>query len=155
MGSFLMIVDRIQNADLYINMHARFQAAFDFLRQDNIADLETGEYQICGKDVYANVASYETLPADEGECEAHRKYIDLQFIADGKEHIGYSPLEEQALVEEYCDDRDVAFYDGTAPSFVSLSSGMFAIFFPDDAHKPCRYLERSSKVKKIVVKIAV
>ena len=150
-----MIVDRIQNADLYVSMHARFQVAFDFLRQDNISDIEVGEYQICGKDAFARVMTYETLPVDEGYHEAHRKYIDVQFVVDGKEYFGYSPLVDQDVVQEYSEDEDVALYNETSPSFVSLSSGMFAIFFPDDAHKPCRYLESSSRVKKIVVKIAV
>lgn len=39
-----MIVDRIENADLYSNLHSRFQAAFDFLKQDNIEDRDITFY---------------------------------------------------------------------------------------------------------------
>ncbi len=150
-----MIVDHIQNAGLYLNLHERFQVAFDFLRQKNIAALEVGEHQIQGRDVFASVAAYETLPVEDGRHEAHRKYIDLQFVVDGEECFGYSPVMGQDVVEEYCKERDVAFYSVATSSFVTLSTGMFAIFFPDDAHKPCCCLESPSNVKKIVVKIAI
>jgi biofilm protein TabA len=150
-----MIVDRVCNADLYIDIHPLFKEAFAFLNNPDIANIAEGEHQIKGRDVCARVEEYETRPAEEGLHEAHRKYIDIQFIAVGREYVGYSPLVDQPVVTEYSEDRDIAFYDESSPSFVSLSTGMFAIFFPEDAHKPCRYLESSAKVKKIVIKIAV
>jgi len=150
-----MIVDRISNAHLYTNLHPLFAEAFEFLRNSDIAGVAEGEHLIKGREVFAKVEAYDTNPADEGLHEAHRKYIDIQFIVEGKEYVGYAPLVDQAVVTEYSEASDIAFYDEPSPSFVSLSKGMFAVFFPEDAHKPCRYLESSSRVKKIVVKIAV
>jgi len=150
-----MIVDRISNASLYTALHPLFEEAFAFLKDPAIAAVAEGEHLIRGRELFAIVEAYDTRPAEEGLHEAHRKYIDIQFIADGTEYVGYSPLVDQTLVTEYSEARDIAFYDESSPSFVSLSKGMFAVFFPADAHKPCRYLESSSRVKKIVVKIAV
>ena len=150
-----MIVDRISNADLYTSLHPLFKEAFSFLENPDIAGIVEGKHLIKGRELYANVEVYQTRAADEGLCEAHRKYIDIQFIVDGREHVGYAPLVDQRMAEEYSEERDIAFYYEDFPSYIALSTGMFAIFFPGDAHKPCRYLESSSKVKKIVVKIAV
>lgn len=150
-----MIIDRIKNADLYTGLHAHFQKAFDFLRRENLADMEDGRHTVCGSEVYALVQTYETLPADEGHHEAHRKYIDLQYVVEGEEYVGYYPLKNQNVAQEYCDDKDFALYNESSTSFILLSAGMFVILFPDDAHKPGRYLENSGKVKKIVLKIAV
>jgi YhcH/YjgK/YiaL family protein len=150
-----MIVDRISNVDLYINLHPLFKEAFNFLENPDIADIAEGEHLIKGRDLYAKVEVYNTKAADEDLHEAHRRYIDIQFIVDGKEYVGYAPLVDQRVAEEYREEVDIAFYYESSPSFIALSTGMFAIFFPEDAHKPCRYLESSSRVKKIVVKIAV
>jgi YhcH/YjgK/YiaL family protein len=36
-----------------------------------------------------------------------------------------------------------------------LDAGMFAVFFPEDAHMPCILADGPEAVKKVVIKIAV
>jgi YhcH/YjgK/YiaL family protein len=55
----------------------------------------------------------------------------------------------------YNSERDVEFFTGEGGEFFTLSAGMFAIFFPSDAHRPCVQIDESGSVLKVVVKIAV
>jgi len=34
-----------------------------------------------------------------------------------------------------------------------LEAGMFAIFFPQDIHRPCMQIDGPEKVKKVVIKV--
>ena len=41
---------------------------------------------------YMNVDVTETAPASQRLMEAHRDYIDVQYILEGEENIGWQPL---------------------------------------------------------------
>lgn len=149
-----MVIDTLENCTRYENLHPRFKAAFDFLRNPAVYAVPDGRTDIAGDAVFALVQNYETKPIHEGKLEAHRKYIDIQFLADGEEFVGYAPLGNQKIAAAYDADKDVAFYEGES-WFTLLRKGMFAIFFTQDAHLPSRYTEKPSHVKKIVLKVAV
>ncbi len=149
-----MIIDTLNHCHLYESLHPRFKAAFEFLNNPAIRDAPSGRTDIVGDSVFALVQSYVTKPINEGNLEAHRIYIDIQFLADGEELVGYAPLGNQKIVTDYVADTDIAFYEGDA-WFTLLRKGMFAIFFPQDAHLPARHTDTPSSVKKIVLKIAV
>lgn len=59
-----MIFDEKQNLDFYRNLgiEGRYAKAVDFLKNTDLAALEPGKYEIDGKDVYANVTAYTTIP---------------------------------------------------------------------------------------------
>jgi YhcH/YjgK/YiaL family protein len=100
--------------------------------------------------------SYETQPQEERLFEVHRRYVDLQYLLEGRELVCWAPYEELAVEHEYDEERDIAFLSGEARASFLLSAGCFAVFFPRDAHKPnCRAAEKSEKVRKIVLKIPV
>ena len=40
-------------------------------------------------------------------AEAHRKYLDIQYIVKGKEVVGYAPLEQCQLVDEFNEEKDI------------------------------------------------
>lgn len=149
-----MIVDVIENSAAYENLHPLFKPAFAFLKDSANHTAADGRTELCGDKLFALTQSYETKPAQDGRHEAHRKYIDIQFIADGDESIGYAPLADLQIVTEFDPKIDAGFYEGTS-SLVTLRKGMFAVFFPGDAHMPCRHTGKSASVKKIVIKVAV
>ncbi len=67
---------------------------------------------------------------------AHRRYLDVQYVAEGTERIGYAPLTEQwKVVEPYDEAKDVAFYDARG-DLIEVPAGSFAIFGPQDIHAP-------------------
>ena len=106
--------------------------------------------------MFALPQSYETAPAAEKRFEAHRRYLDIQYILSGEEVIHYALAERLEISEPYHDERDVMFFrDGGASSATLLRAGDFAIYFPHDAHQPGCFHTTPVAVRKIVIKIAV
>ncbi|MBU0951339.1 MAG: YhcH/YjgK/YiaL family protein [Elusimicrobia bacterium] len=151
-----MIIDRIEDYKKHCLMHSHFEKVFEYLKNGVSADTKDGKYEILGKDVFAIVQSYETVAAGEKLFEAHRIYIDIQYVVSGTETIQWHPVKLLDLATEYNSEKDAAFYklDKNA-SILKMSPGFFAVFFPEDGHIPGCLLDKSSLVKKVVVKIRV
>jgi len=149
-----MVIDTIENCSRYESLHPRFKAAFEFLKRSDIGATPVGRIDLDGTSLYALTQAYETKPIQEGKLEAHKKYIDIQFILEGEEFMGYAPLKNQATAKPFDAEKDCGFYDGES-WFTLFRKGMFAIFFPQDAHLPGRHTEKSTHVKKIVLKVSV
>lgn len=149
-----MIIDKIINADLYNGMGSKLKQAFDFIKKTDFANMAPGKYEIDGSNVYAMVQQYETKPLDQGAWEAHRKYIDVQYMVSGKELMGYSCIEGMKTKIEYDESRDCLFLEGEG-DFFKVDEGFFVIFAPQDAHMPCIEYKKPETVKKVVVKVAI
>jgi biofilm protein TabA len=149
-----MILDTIDNTRLYVGLHARFAKALEILRDKTLSQKEDGKYAVDGENIYYTIQHYTTKPLNEGKLEAHRKYIDIQFLLSGEEVLGYTPLKGLTISEEYNPAKDIAFYKTPEQlTKVILEPGLFCILFPDDAHLPCRQLTGPEEVKKAVIKI--
>ncbi len=149
-----MIVDRIDNSHLYSGLSAVIAKALKILKDDNPAAKPDGRYEIDGDNLFYIVQRYKAKPLSQGRLEAHQKYIDVQFIAQGQELMGFSPLDNLEVQEPYNESKDIAFYNSPAKiSTIILKSGMFCILFPEDAHMPGLQLGESSNVLKIVIKL--
>lgn len=146
-----MIFDRIENAHLYTALGSRIAKAFEYLQTADFTRLAPGRYDIDGDNLFAMVNAYETKERDECELEGHRQYIDLQFMVEGSELIGYAPLSNQLLSVKQVSEEDCQFFQGEA-SFILLEEGMFALLLPADLHMPCIRASHE-RVKKVVVKI--
>ena len=149
-----MIIDRITNAYLYSSLSPAFKRAFEYLQQTDLGALANGKYEIDGENMYISVQEYDTKPKEQGKWEAHRRYIDIQYIIRGTEQIGCAHLAGLALTQAYDANRDVAFFSGEG-DFSTMQEGMFMVLFPEDAHMPCIAVGAPSPVKKAVVKISV
>ncbi len=149
-----MIIDKIENIDFYSNIPEKIAKALTFLKNTNFTDQQDGKHPIEGNNLFYIVQRYQTKPLTEGKFEAHKKYIDIQYLVSGEEIIGYTPLDNLEIVEPYNEQNDCAFYK--APEKITtlfLTPGSFAIFFPHDAHMPCRQLNTPTDVLKVVVKV--
>ena len=149
-----MIIDKIENIDFYSKISESIAKALTFLKNTNFIAQQDGKYHIEGNDLFYIVQRYQTKPLTEGKFEAHKKYIDIQYIVSGKELIGYTLLNNLEIIEPYNEQTDCAFYK--APEKITtllLNPGNFAIFFPHDAHLPCRQLNTPADVLKVVVKV--
>ena len=147
-----MILDRIENAALYQNIHARFKSAFDYIASIDIHSIPVGRREIDGANMYALVQEYNTKTTEEGKWEAHRRYIDLQYVVQGAEGIEYANIHhlQQGVYDE---SKDFLPLNGTG-SMLALNSGDFVLLFPEDAHMPGMAFGDPAPVKKIVLKIA-
>ncbi len=146
-----MILDNVKNLSLYENVHPQIKRCVEFLAQTNVAELTPGKYEIDGKNLYFNVLEYETKAPNL--FEAHDKYADLQYVVDGKERMDYAPRAECKAETEYDEVKDVIKISAEKFSPISVKSGEFALFFPDDAHRPGVTDGEVAKNKKIVFKI--
>jgi len=146
-----MVIDLIENYEKYQSLGPRIAEALRYLRRADFAQFETGEHCIAGRDIFAIVSDYPLRAAAEGRLEAHRDYVDIQFLAQGGESIGYAPYVGQQVLSDYDKKGDIAFYAGPS-SLLRLEQGMFAIFFPEDLHMP-GIGEPDLRVRKVVVKV--
>jgi biofilm protein TabA len=149
-----MILDQFVHIAQYKGLGNRMAKAIKFLQENDLGSFETGRYTIEGDEIYFMVNQYDTKP--EGECkpETHRKYIDIQYVLEGSEMMGYLPLEGQTPSIEYNPSKDVEFYQVNTDLF-EVKAGMIAIFFTQDIHQPGVMVEAPKPIKKVVVKVLV
>jgi len=153
-----MIVCSLTDFSEQVVLNERMLIALEFLQQAQGLDLPDGRVEIDGTQVYALVQSYDSKPkTDQPRFEAHRRYIDVQYIVSGKEHIGWAPLETMQAVTDYNDVKDV-FHGSVEPegiTFLKINAGQLAVLYPNDAHAPGLSIGAPAPVKKIVIKVSV
>lgn len=151
-----MIVDNIKNSQVYLTLNLGFEKAFEFLRNCLEQVPETGKHIIDGNLVYANVMQYETKAANELRWEAHKDYLDIQFIVAGNEKIGYADVNDLIEPTSYNAEKDCILADtARTASWIKLFRGQFAILWPQDAHQPKCQDDDVSDVLKVVVKVKI
>jgi len=124
--------------------------ALDYLRQTDFSVLEAGRYEIYGANIFALVQDPMTQDWLTGLPEFHARYIDIQYLLEGEEAIGYSPpnLSLNKITDQLA-ERDIAFVaQQNNESKLLLEPGMFAIFFPGELHRPCRASNAPMRIKK-------
>jgi len=148
-----IIVDKLQHAERYYDMHPAFEKAFAFLRGNDLAELPDGRYEIDGERLFCIMSKGPGRSRAEAKLEAHRKYIDIQYVIAGAEEMGFKPTAECKLIDtSYDADKDIEFFKDRPDSWTKVPPGSFVIFFPQDAHAP---LAGSGEIHKAVLKIAV
>jgi len=147
-----MILDKIENADLYSCISENLKKGFNYLKNTDLTNQEVGRFEIDGKNVFALISEYESKAHQDCRPEAHQDYADIQYIVSGREAIGFAPLNGQAVTEEYNPDKDIVFFSGETTQLI-LETGMFAVFYPQDVHRPSMQIDGPEKVKKVVVKV--
>lgn len=152
-----MIFDKMENIADYFEDLPLLEKVAEFVRDFNKNGKEDGTYEIDGDKVFAIISSYRTKPqTPEMMFEAHKKYMDVQYIVTGTEKIRWARLNSVDLVEErYSKGQDIAFYEGTPLFDFTLTKGTFLLLYPDDAHLPGLSAEKDVHVRKIVFKVMV
>ncbi len=148
-----MIVDKLSHASLYYPLSPRLERALRFLEVMDPDTAVEGRHDIAGEQVYALVQEYATKPMASGAWEAHRRYMDVQYVAAGVEQIGYAHV-DTLQAGEYDTERDFLGLTGEG-QFLRVPAGFFVILAPHDAHMPGMALDTPAPVKKVVVKVRV
>ena len=146
-----MILDTIENYQLYKAINERIAKGFDFLRTTDLNAIPSGKHDIDGDTIFALVQEYQTKPLSECKLESHKKFIDIQYMIRGEEMMGVTTQNNQKIIEVN-EEKDYTFYECTT-SLVRVSKGLFTIFFPADLHQPCVQTESAAEVKKVVIKV--
>ncbi|HWR45645.1 YhcH/YjgK/YiaL family protein [Sporomusa sp.] len=124
-------------------------------KQNEFLSMPTGVYKIEGEDIFAQVFDTETKDKALGRPEVHRKYIDVQFSVQGKEKIGFAvDTGNNKVAEELLELRDIIFYEQMENEMeLVMQPGSFAVFFPEDVHRPGCEHGGSASIRKVVVKV--
>jgi len=150
-----MVIDHLSNAAQYTALHPLFAKAFEYLKNFDPATPD-GKYELDGKQLYAMVQRYDTAPEPSKAWESHQVYADIQFIVAGREKMLWAPVGELTPKDGYNAERDMEKYAEVPPKHAAanlVSPGFFAIYFPEDGHKPAVMVEQPEPVVKVIMKI--
>lgn len=153
-----MIVGHIDNLQQdKATLSPGLSKAFEFIQKNDVLSLAPGKYEIEGDRLFVLVQHYKSKAKQECRLETHEKYIDLQYVAKGREYMAYVPYSSALIVDEdHLKDRDVRFYKGCGlETDVLLSDGMYAVLYPSDVHAPGAFVVAPADVVKLVFKIHV
>lgn len=148
-----MIFDTLDHHSSYQTLNPRLARGLAWLAAyaPGTAD---GRYDLEGDKLYALVQSYETVPPAERKYEAHRVCADIQYVVTGTELVHYAPTDALLAETPYDVAQDFQLYRDPAQDIaLRLSAGRFAIFFPQDAHKPGCTGDAPCRIKKVVIKV--
>lgn len=147
-----MIVDTLDHLNLYTSLNPLFGEVVKFIQEHDLNTLENGKHLIRGKELFVNITDAEGKDEADATFETHRRMLDIQIPLDNNESYGYMPT-AQLPEAAYNEEKDVTKYHGVAsPTIVNCKPGEFAIFFPQDGHKPCI---GKGKIHKAIFKVSV
>ena len=133
-----------------------FLKGFEWLKNTDLSEKEPGCYAIEDDDIYALVQKIETVPAANKRPEAHKEYVDIQYIISGEEKMGFASDTQGLVPVDGNEENDIYFYKNVEnENFVVCHGGDFCVFFPYDIHRPGCCVNEPSTVRKVVVKVRV
>ena len=148
-----MIKDNLKNAETYYNISENLRIGFEWIKNNNLKNMPEGRYEISDK-IYANLQSYMTK--DDAPYEAHKDYIDIQYMVTGEELSGVTDYSKCSVEEKYNKEKDIEFLKiNKEEELYKITEGEFFVFFPHDAHKPALKVNENKNVKKVIVKVHV
>lgn len=151
-----MIFSSIYSKDDCSKYPSAIQTAIQYLKDNDFIKMEPGVYEIQGKDIYAQVFDAQTEAIKMKRPEVHEKFIDVQFLASGKEKLGFTFDTGKYEVDERINERDLIFYkDVENEGFIEAVAGCYSIFFPNDVHRPAIESGESMTIRKVVIKVSM
>ena len=147
-----MIYAHIDEAKNYYGLGDVFAWALRQLAREDLKTIPAGKTELIPGKAWYSIDEPTTRPRDLVPFEAHREFIDIQMTISGDERIGCAHISRVVPAGAYDEERDIQFFRGDGLT-LDCRKGMFAVFFPEDAHQPCLAPAEPSKVLKVVVKI--
>lgn len=149
-------INKKEFAIAYFKNKDRWDKAFTFLKNSDLSKLELKRYDIDGDNVYAPITEYMTKNEEDAKFEAHRKYIDIQYVISGVEQMNVAPMSmKKDIITPYDAAKDVEFLTVTQSASYKATPERFFIFFPSDIHRPSLKVDENSQVRKVVVKVKI
>ncbi len=131
----------------------KIQKAIEYLKNTNFNNLPDGKINI-DNEIWANLQTYYTK--EDALFEAHRKYIDIQFMLAGQEKISVCDYKNCTTEIAYDEDKDIEFLTANSWDDIEMKTGDFLILYPENAHKPSISINNEvHHVRKLVIKVPV
>ena len=144
-----MIVCPWKDIKKYASVLPGIEEAFDAVNA--LTEYEANTYPLSDGNRFFVVAGTTIAP---DLAEAHREYLDIQYIVKGKEVVGWAALESSQLEGEFSEEKDIGRYSGHF-EYLTINEGICYVAFPEDVHMPSRHLDVPNEFTKIVVKLRV
>ena len=138
--------------NIIIKNNIKINKAIDYIKSTNFSELEDGKIEL-GDGVWANLQTY--LTKENALFEAHRRYIDVQYIISGVEKIGVCDYKTCSEEIPYDEENDIEFLKSNSDNYVFMEQNDFLILYPYDAHKPSISINEPIQVRKLVIKVPV
>ncbi len=152
MGLITLITGNIDDLIEQNSLAENLQTKLLFLKEFNSSHYSPGRHDI-EEDLFFFLNEYETKEENDCIWEAHREYLDIHYILEGKENIAIDHINRQIIKEDYDEAKDAIFLDGDVQTLVAMNPGDLMICFPEDSHKVGIIAEEKQRVKKIVLKV--
>lgn len=150
-----MIYDDFKNIGLYCKEGDRLYKALKYAMDFDLSQPD-GEYEVEGKNIFAKVQSYSTQDAEQRKFEAHRNYYDIQVMRVGSERQDIYLGNESELepLTKYDSGKDaIKLKSPDVFSSIIVSPEKFAVYYPNDIHRPNCYIDAPAEVRKICMKV--
>lgn len=135
------------------------QKAINYFKENDLVAKAPGRYELDGDNMILQVLDVETTERCNLRPEVHETYIDVQFLAKGKELIGcYPDMGDNIVDENLLETRDLIFYknnENARETLLEMQEGSYAVFYPHDVHIPAIIKDESMTIRKIVMKVKI
>lgn len=149
-----MIYDSLKNLNNYKGLYPQITRALEIIRDTDFSQMADGTYEVDGFNFRYMLQSYTAEKVND-RPEAHRDFIDVQYLISGKELMGVGLLENMTEEVEANPTGDIWFYHGPMDT-ITLQDDRFVVLFPNDAHAPGSLPpEGPTPIRKCVFKIHI
>ena len=151
-----MIIGKIQNAADYRGIHPMLDKALDCLNEEFLSSVSAETTYVDGKNLYATLNVFETLPEEQLFFEAHKNYLDIHVALSEAERIdvAYTPSLTPDEAGSKPENDFYAFSDKDPEvRHIILKQGEFLVAFPTDAHRMKGQVNGPSTVRKVIFKV--
>jgi YhcH/YjgK/YiaL family protein len=147
-----MILGHLQQPS-HAGLPAVLVRAIALAQAHDLHTIAPGRYELQGDNVLMNVMAVSYRCAGREKAELHSQFIDIQILLAGKSGSfmaspGRPECEEAHPDEDYQLCRRIR-----GEQVLTLHPDMFAVFMPDEPHKPGCQVGDSAGIKKVVIKV--
>ena len=146
-----MIVCPWKDLNRYADVIPGLEEAVKFV--NTLENFEPATYPLSGRNKVL-VQSLTTKPFEASLLEAHRQFLDIQYIIKGKEVVGWAPVDTLNPTEEYNEAKDKCMYEGKSYP-MEIAEGYCCVVYTEDAHAPSVHFDEGGQVTKLVIKLKV
>lgn len=149
-----MVFGNIRNEKEIFRLEEKVRKCLEYAAGHDLKTYEKGRHEIDGEDLFVNIAEYETAAVEDRFWEAHRDYLDLHLMLQGRERIDIGFIDDMKQ-REYVPEDDFLPLDGEPCCSAVLNPGNFLLAYPEDGHRTGVAVKKPEKIKKAIFKIKI
>jgi YhcH/YjgK/YiaL family protein len=128
------------------------QTGLSYACTTDFSAMSLGRHTVDGGNMIVLVQEYTTSLSNPHKVETHVRYVDIHYVLQGEEMIGYSSANVSPVLVDTSAEQDIIYFNAVDEILAPLKAGMYAVFFPWEIHRPGHIAAESSDVRKVVVK---